>query len=344
MTKKDLLHIIKSLKLNLEGTTVLTEAATGPYMVTPLLASLAGAKKVYAFCKESRYGSTREVFLSLRKIINEFEIKNIELIDILSTEIIRKTDIITNSGHLRPLNEEKLKYLKPGAVVSLMYEKWELRESDIDINFCKKNDIKVGAVNERHKKLHVFDYLGDMTLKLIFDSGLSLNGNKFILVCNNDFGPYMARTLSKVCSKLGIIVPRKDEGLYKNLKVDLLSNFPSMHVPREFRDAKALILAASPFQKVWIGKNDSPIPAEDLIRKIDMPYILRFAGDLDLKVLTRNKIRYFPADVDSGHMGIIPSDIGVDPVIRLQAGGLKVAESLLKNKFIFEKERIVDLL
>jgi len=343
MQRKELLKIINDLKLNLEGKTILTEAATGPYMVTPILASLSGAKKVYAFTKNTKYGTAKEVSLSFKKQLEKFNINNIQFINILEPDVIGEADIVTNSGHLRPLNEDKLKHLKKNAVISLMYEKWELRDSDVDINYCRKKKITVGAVNERHKKIDVFSYLGDMSLKLAFDAGLCLYNNKYILLCNNDFGPYIAQTLSKVCLKLGIIAPKKDKHLYKKLNIDWLSNFPEINIPEEYRDTKGIVFTAYPFDKTWIGDKNAPIPIQKIKEKIDSPNILRFAGDIDTNVLNENNISYHPAEVKSGHMGIIPSEIGFDPIIRLQAGGLKAGECLLSRNFNFEKQDIVEL-
>ena len=47
---------INKLKLDLKGKIVLTEAATGPYCTTPIIAALAGAK-VFAFTKNTKYVS-----------------------------------------------------------------------------------------------------------------------------------------------------------------------------------------------------------------------------------------------------------------------------------------------
>jgi len=42
-------------------------------------------------------------------------------------------------------------------------------------------------------------------------------------------------------------------------------------------------------------------------------------------------------------MGVLPSEIGFDPIIRLQSGGLKVGESLILNQAYFEDELIYEL-
>ncbi len=92
---------------------MLTEAASGAYVVTPVLAALAGAK-VYAFTRTTRYGTVEEIFANTQKLINECTSRKLDitLIDTITPEIIAQADIITNSGHLRPLNEEKLSVCK----------------------------------------------------------------------------------------------------------------------------------------------------------------------------------------------------------------------------------------
>ena len=89
-------------------------------------------------------------------------------------------------------------------MIPLMYEAWEWRDADLELAFCKKNGIVVGATNERHPDVDVFNYLGDMALKMIFDAGLCPYKNSFILLCNNDFGPFIAKVLSKVCGSFGV--------------------------------------------------------------------------------------------------------------------------------------------
>src|SRR5262249_13151350 len=52
---------IERCALNLGGLTVLTEAASGAYVVTPVLAALAGADRVFAITRSTRYGSVEEI-------------------------------------------------------------------------------------------------------------------------------------------------------------------------------------------------------------------------------------------------------------------------------------------
>jgi len=340
--KLKLLEAINRLQLNLSEKIVLTEAASGPYIVTPLIAALAGAE-VFAFTKTTKYGSIKEIKMSLSKISEELGIPKgkIHIIEKLHSSIISKADIITNSGHLRPLNAEKLQFAKKNAVVSLMYEAWELRHTDLDMVFCKNNHIRVGATNENHPDVDVFNYLGDMALKMIFDAGLCPNNNNFFLLCNNRFGPFIAKVLSKNCKSLAVCDKKENKFKYNNITMDWIGDFPDFTVPEKYMNCEAILFTAYPFEDTWIGKRNVPISIEKLKLEIKDPFILRFAGHID-EVACKSELRFFPENVPPGHMGILPSAIGYDPIIRLQAGGLKVAETMLNNETHFKGEYILE--
>lgn len=334
---------IDKLSLNLSEKILLTEAATGPYIVTSIIGALAGAK-VYAFAKDSRYGSAHEVFNTNREILKELKLDlDINYIESLDSSIISKADIITNSGHLRPLNRSILQYVKKGCVIPLMYESWELRESDLDTEYCREKNITIGATNERHPDINVFSYLGDMAIKQILDSGTCLYENKFVLICNNHFGPYIAKTISKVCNGLGVIDLKERREAYEN-NIDWLSDFPEIKITDKYRDCEAIIFTAYPFDTNWIGDDHSIIPVSKLSGEFNYLNLLRYAGDIDSELCDEKGVKYFPRKVQSGHMGVLPSDIGFDPVIRLQSGGLKAGELMLLGKTDYKNEVLVELL
>src|SRR5580693_10121821 len=313
-----LVRQVKNLKLNLIGKTVLTEAASGAYIVTPVLAALAGAK-VYAYSKTTRYGKLEEVFSSTRELAGRFKEfpLDIHYIEKLDPEIIAKADIITNSGHLRPLNEAMLAHAKNDLVIPLMYEAWEWREADMDIQYIRKRGFKIGATNERHPDVDVFNYLGDMALKQIFEAGITPYKNRFILVCNNDFGPFIAKVLSRVCDRLAVVDIDEHKYRYDPDQIDWIGGFPNLQIPETYKNAEAIIFTAYPFDQNWIGEN-TQVSIEQLQTQLSDPLILRYAGDLDENALQKKGIRFFPQHVSSGHMGILPSAIGFDPIIRLQ--------------------------
>ncbi len=338
--------ILEDLQLDLHQKTVLTECATGAYAITPVLACLAGAE-VYAYGRDTKYGTFEDAQIEIEYLLQHFPegAGKVHFIEALTPEIIQKADIITNSGHLRPLSNEKLQYAKKGVVLPLMYENWEFREQDLDLPFCKQHNIPVAGTNERHPDVDVFNYLGDMALKFIFDAGLCLYKNTFILICNNDFGGYIAKVLAKNCAKLGIIDKVENKKNYTlGEHCVWLSDYPHVEVPAEFREAEAIIYTASPFNEVLLGGSGKSICLTTLQEQFSAPYLLRYAGDIDTTLCNLLDIDYYPAQVKSGHMGIIPSEIGDDAIYRLQGGGLKVGELMLRQETHYKNQMIAEIL
>jgi hypothetical protein len=57
--------------------------------------------------------------------------------------------------------------------------------------------------------------------------------------------------------------------------------------------------------------------------------VAQYWGDLDRDGVTDRGLPLWPATAPgAGHMGVLPSEVGPDPIVRLQTGGLKVAEVL----------------
>lgn len=84
-----LLQRVDALELDLRGRTVLTEAASGAYVVTPVLAALAGAR-VFAYTKTTRYGTVEEVFANTRRLMETCTKRKLDvlLIDQITPEVI----------------------------------------------------------------------------------------------------------------------------------------------------------------------------------------------------------------------------------------------------------------
>lgn len=335
-------NMVGLLDLNLRNRVVLTEAASGAYSVTPVLAAIAGAD-VHAFGRDSRYATFEDAGRQIGCLLDGVGgNKRVTLIDEVTPDLLSRADVITNSGHLRPLNRDMLKHVAGTCVIPLMYEKWEYRAQDIDLPLCEAKGIRVGGTNERHPDIGVFDYLGDMAFKMIFDAGLCLRNNTFVVIANNDFGPYLANRLGQAAGRVGVVGRPDDRSRYSS-SVTWLSDFPDIVVPGAFRDASAILFTAYPFDVEWIGTEGTAISVHDLRRQFTSPFVLRFAGDVRVADLEAHGIAYHPPVVASGHMGIIPSDIGPDAVVRLQAGGLKAAQLMMEGKTDYNGHELVQL-
>ncbi|MTI37899.1 hypothetical protein, partial [Fulvivirga lutimaris] len=187
---KIILSYINKLELDLSGLTIVTEVGSGNYILSPLIPLLAGAKKVYAWTVNSQYGQAEEIIKNCRELVQKLDLKERLIFHngSINTNHLNEADIVTNSGFLRPLDYQKLQYLNSKCVIPLMYEKWELRESDIDIEYCKKNNIKVAGTWENHPDIEVFTGVGPLAIKLILESGLEVYQNNIFIWSDDHFG------------------------------------------------------------------------------------------------------------------------------------------------------------
>lgn len=51
-------------------------------------------------------------------------------------EIFGKSDLITNTGFVRPIDREMISLMKRTAVIPLIWKTRELREADLDLQAC----------------------------------------------------------------------------------------------------------------------------------------------------------------------------------------------------------------
>ena len=61
--------------------------------------------------------------------------------------------------------------MRPGTVVPLMFEAWEidLGRHDVDLAALSAHGVRFAGTNERHPAVDVFSYLGPMAVKLLAD-------------------------------------------------------------------------------------------------------------------------------------------------------------------------------
>lgn len=328
--KEKLQHIIQDLNIQLENECILTEAASGAYACTPVLAAIAGAE-VHAFARDSKYGSAIECIGEVQVLAELFGVLDRIHFHIEKNEMPwERATVVTNSGALRPLDGNILERVSSSCRIPLMFEAWEFRSQDLDLDFCKLKGIRVAGTNERHPQVDVFGYLGDMVVRLIQDAKQTPYRNKFILVSNNDFTPYLCTPLVKMSAGVGVYCPLEYKSEIENLGAIYLGDWNVTEIPNEWKSASAVIYTGSPFsENLW---GNFPLLNFNVWRSLNSPLLLRFAGDISEADLFQHEINFHPENVLAGHMGILPSAIGWDPIIRLQAGSLKVAELMKTNE------------
>ncbi len=312
---KIIMDTIEKLSLNLNGKTVLTEVGTGNYLYTPIIPAIAGAKRVYAVAKNTKYGNAEETINKCRIILNELNLNQVEFfIDTVPSAELGNVEIITNSGNLRPINENILKFCSSKVVIPLMFEAWEFREEDLDIKYCKQNAIKVAGTWENHPDIKVFDYCGLLAMKMVFDANFEISGNSILVWSNDHFGEIISKKFEE--ERASVILSNDIEVFYNNL-----------------HELDFLFICDYDESRIYFG-NEGIFEIER-IKKInpDIVFIHLF-GNIDLDFCNNNKINISPlingsANVMTHTLGYV----GLIPILRLQVAGYKVAENLIKNNY-----------
>lgn len=306
---------IKLNNLDLTDLIVFTEAASKNYVVSPIIAAMAGAK-VYAVTMDSQYGKAKDIgeftynfaeFCGLKK--------GIDIVFEKKKEILCQANIVTNLGFVRPINKRFIEMLNENAVIPYMCEAWEYREGDIDIESCISKNIPVMATNEDAHGLEVFDFTGQLCMKMLFELEIEIYKSKIVIVSNDKFGKVIEKYLKAVGSE-----------------VYLIENLTFKTNRKYLENCDALILADYTSDGILIGKN-GPISGKELIELSRKISIIQFAGDIDLEELDKFDIPYFPKKrVGNYRMGITLAEIGPKPVIDLHTAGLKVGEIMARAR------------
>ncbi|MGA4540313.1 hypothetical protein ACPA54_09975 [Uniformispora flossi] len=299
------------LGLDLTGKTVLTEAATGAYAVTPVLASLAGAR-VIAYTKSTRYGSVTDVAELTGAVAGFADARGpIEVVSVLDpVRHIAAADVVTNSGHLRPIDAGFAKLLKPGAVVPLMFEAWEigLGRDDVDLAALREHGIAYAGTNEHHPMIGVFEHHRGMVLRLLSDCGIAAYGANCVVLCDNPFEPEIVDGLVRA-----------------GASVHVAASLELVNTPQ---DVDVVLVALRPGDRPVLGAPE----ARRIAARWPGATVVQVWGDIDREALGASRVPFWPLDAPAaGHMAILPSAVGPEPIVRLQAGGLKVAQILLAD-------------
>ncbi len=309
-------NAISKFDLNLQNLVVLTEAASGNYIYTPMIAALAGAKKVHTVTRDSRYASTKQVIKSTSLLADYLGFGDrLEIHTRLTPRIIGEADIVTNLGFVRPLNSKFISHMKRTAVIPLMFETWELREKGFDLKECRREEICVLGTNEEDERLKTFGYLGHLVAKKLFESGIEVFQSNIVVVGSGKFALNITDTLEAM-----------------GAHVINISGGETPSADGKLRGCDAIIAAShlSPELVVGNGGYISPVKLKELCPDV---VLVQLNGRIDRKELDKYKIHYLPHDEPvEGHMSWSLSELGPRPVIDLNTAGLKVGELMARAR------------
>ncbi len=314
---------IRQYTLDLRGLTIYTEAASGAYLYAPILAALAGAK-VYAEARDTKYGNAVNVINDLSHEVQKFGLEeNIEVFEGRSKVRLGLSDVITNSGNVRPFDRDLIDSLKSTAVIPLMWETWEYRPVDFDLNYCKKKGIVVLGTNERMHPCDMEYFIGLTAFKLLLESGF--DGGKILIMGN---APLPGLSVVKWFKKIGISLTWFSEDPAADYNYFELKDYWL----RRGSDYSLIFLVDHHFNNVVIGPKGI-LTFEDIIRVNKSVKLSIMCGNIDINGLYNSGLDYYPSEI--AHFGFVtyqPYMLGPRPVLSLFAAGLKVGEAMARAR------------
>jgi hypothetical protein len=300
---------IDFLALDLSRLTVLTEAASGSYVVTPIVAALAGAARVIALTRASRYATAEQVCAQTQALerLCSLPVEVVEIYTERTPDLFAAADIVTNLGFVRPIDAAVVASLKPTAVVPLMCEAWEFRPGDVDAAACRARGIPVIGTNESYPGLDVFAYCGWLALKMLFDAQIEVHKSKLLVVSSDQFGPVIANRLAQTGAAVRLLASLADIGA---------ADLP----------ADALIVADYARQDMIIGPGGD-VTAAEMASACPGVTVIQFVGQVDVAGLAAAGVHVYPgSELGPRRMALTLAGLAPRPVIELHAAGLKVGE------------------
>tara|TARA_B100000989_G_scaffold213956_1_gene162608 strand:+ start:3025 stop:4110 length:1086 start_codon:yes stop_codon:yes gene_type:complete len=316
--------IINDLGIDLKELTILTELASGSYLYNVKLSVMTGAK-VICVGKDSSFGSFAKTNNELKKILSKKELENVSIFkNRCPNKLLSTVDIVCNSGFLRPINRQIIKKLKKTSVIALMWETWEYRKSDLDLNCCQENKIPVIGTNENYKKIKMFGYNIFIFFKLLFELNLEIYKNKLVIIGSGPSCEPIIKGLKKLNCTFFWVSNKLDKDVYCDYQnIEKILNL-------DYLDA--LVFVDHSYPKEIVGTK-SIISFEDLKFKFPNLKIGHICGNIDFKDLQRSSLKYLPKKISPfGNMSYQAYHLGPQPVLELFAAGLKVGEIAVKER------------
>ena len=323
--------VVRETGLSLNGLVVLTELGTADFALTPILAQMAGAQRVIVWTRDTKFGTATEAISQFQDICNKLELNDFfEIREMERPEQdIRDANLITNLAMLRPLDAEFLSHVDPkNTVVSLMYDAWELREQDIDVEVCRQRGIRLCGVNESDPDFPIFKFVGPLAAKMAFMAGYEIMGNDIVIWSDDDFGREIESFFRNMGARNTVLTRDRDVLLASIPGADFLF-FASYH-------------EALPLISNGLGGIDCVVSLSELQQTETYPGVIHLYGAIDPVELIEAGFAVFPHSVGfPEQMTHTLSELGSIPLLRLMAAGLRAGQEILENgSYRFSQEII----
>lgn len=286
------------------------------------MAALSGAEHVFAVTSDSKYGSKEEIKEQTLEEAKKLEVDDkITVLFEKDRRCLYKSDIVTNSGFVRPITREMISHMKSTAVIPLMQFANELRPEELDLQACREKGITVLGTNENHSKLNLLASSGFKICKILFEKGFSVYKDKLLLIGSGDVCNYPTEFF--INNKVSVDrvafdndIPEKQRSFARNREEVLKS-----------LDSYDAIIINELRYNVDILSDEGFIPVKLLKKLNPFVQIVHLAGTISKDDILREGLELYPQHIRPfGYMSVSSDYLGARCTLELVAASLKVAE------------------
>ena len=310
---------IESIQPDLRGQTVLTEAASGPFMATAVAAAVAGASRVIACTKNSRWGTALDIerdtllLADLLGVKDRVEVRELRGPLDLSGDAV---DVVTNLGFIRPISRQVIAKLSSHAAIALMWEPWEFRSEDIDVQACVDYSIPIIATNEHHPQVATFKSVGVLAVKLLLECKFEVLNLNVLVVGSNPFGQACADLLDQMGARVVLMDP--------------IQGWNNDVIGKQIQKTDAIVVIEHRFKEELFGTTQREWL--DTVARRNLPFV-HICGNIDATFLELCGISKHPKQaVPVGYMTTTTAHVGSKPVVDLHVAGLHVASLVARKR------------
>jgi len=198
-----------------------------------------------------------------------------------------------------------------------MWEPWEFRHEDLDIESAKDQEILVVGTKETDPRLKTFEYVGILAAKLLLEKEVEIIDSNILVVATDPFGEHIKNVLSSMKANCSLICPEFDQPL----------SIESIN----FSELNAIVVAENRIPVEIIGHSNGSIsPALLSENSIELIHI---CGTIDEQSIQAASISKHPSNSASfGYMTKTTDYVGPKPLIDLHCAGLRVGEVSVRER------------
>lgn len=322
---------VDRFNLDLQGLTVYTEAATGNFAVTTPLAVAANAECVYSISRDSPHGSAKEAYAQTGRLVNEVGSKDVvDFVREKRPDEVGAADIVTNTGFVRPINQPVVSWLKPTAAIPLMYEPWEFRSSDIDIQACWRTGVPVVGTDERDERIRTQRYVGPLAAKLSFQCDIEVLNSRIVVLGGGRMAVNAVETLEAMGAEVTLIASNARSDAVRE-RLDARPEEEQL-TSNAFGNADGLFVIDHATHEMIIG-DPGWVQTAELASANPSVTIVHICGPVDTDAIFDANLRILPEKpAPPGYMSFTTGNLGPRPIVDLHAAGLRIGQHVARAR------------